>query len=183
MFSIQRSAIPPNSLLYAYTTHGTYADAYSTEIVGNTSLPEYISVFYTSPLFRLERLILGITISRPSTDSQASQLADGDIDSFAAWRVEGRREDEILLCDISGRTRSWLKVVPVEDGSRPRTRIYFGSAVVPARNLKSGKSSLGFVFWSLLGFHQIYSVMLLYSAKLRIKHTRRVTMQTKELCE
>lgn len=180
MFSIQRSAIPPNSLLHAYTTNRCYSDAYSTAIAGQISLTEFLFAFYTTPLFRLERLILSVTISKPSTDSQARQLADGDIDSFAAWRVEERRDREILLCDISDRTRSWLMVTPVENGNGFRTRLAFGSAVVPVQDPKTGKLSLGPVFLSLLGFHQVYSVLLLYSAKLKLKHTSRLNTQSKE---
>lgn len=180
MFSIRKSSIPPNSLLHAYTTSGTYADAYSTEVVGHISLSAFMFAFYTTPLFRLERFILSKTIAKPSTDSQARQLADGEIDSFAAWRVEARGEAEILLCDISGRTRSWFLVVPVGDGDVSRTRLFFGSAVVPVRNPKTGQLSLGLVFQSLLRFHQMYSVLLLYSAKLRIKHGRHMTKRTRE---
>ena len=125
MFSIQKSLIPHESLLSAYETNGAYADAYSTEVVSQISLPKYVFVFYTTLLFKLERFILAMTISRPSTDSLARQLADGGTDKFAAWTVEGRHENEILLCGISGRTRSWLMVVPSGDGETPRTRLYF----------------------------------------------------------
>lgn len=180
MFSIQKSSIPPNFLLNAYTTSDTYADAYSTEVVRHLSLPEFMFAFYTTPLFRLERFILSKTIAKPSTDSQARQLADGEIDSFAAWRVELRHETEILLCDISGRTRSWFRVDPFDDGTGSRTRLYFGSAVVPVRNPKTGKLSLGLVFQSLLKFHQVYSVLLLYFAKLRIEQSSRMKTRTKE---
>lgn len=175
MFSIHKSPIPSSSLLNTYTTSGTYADAYSTESIEQISLPEFMFAFYTTSLFRLERFILSRTIAKPSTDSQARQLADGQTESFAAWQVEGRRQDEILLCDISGRTRSWLMVDHVVDDSGFGTRLYFGSAVVPVRNPKTGTSSLGLVFQSLLGFHRLYSVLLLFSAKLRIKQISRVT--------
>ena len=54
-----------------------------------------------------------------------------DIEKFAAWHVENRSENEILMCDFRGRTRSWLMVAPVSTVSDARTRLYFGSAVVP----------------------------------------------------
>jgi hypothetical protein len=177
MFSIHKSPIPPSSLLNTYTSSGTYTDAYSTESIEQISLPAFIFAFYTTPLFGLERFILSKTIAKPSTDSQARQLADGQTASFAAWQVEGRREDEILLCDISGRTRSWLMVIPIVHDRVVGTRLYFGSAVVPVKSVKTGKPSLGPVFAGLLRFHQMYSVLLLYSAKLRIKQISRVKMR------
>lgn len=180
MFLVQKSPIPSNSLLNAYTTNEAYADAYSIEMVEQISLPEYIFLFYTTALFKLERFILRMTIAKSSTDSEARQLADGDIDSFAAWRVESRRDDEILLYDISGRTRSWLMLVPIDDGNGSRTRLYFGSAVVPVPNPKTGSLSLGGVFRSLMPFHRMYSVLLLYLTELRIRRGRRRTRQTKE---
>ena len=110
-----------------------------------------------------------LTVLKPSTDVQASQLANGLSDKFAAWHVENRSKNEILMCDLRGRTRSWLMVIPVDTVGETRTRLYFGSAVVPTRNPKTREPSLGFIFQALLGFHKAYSVLLLYSAKSRIK--------------
>ncbi|MBI2332593.1 MAG: hypothetical protein HYU84_10625 [Chloroflexi bacterium] len=141
---------------------GAYTDSYLTEIPARVSFPEYIFAFYTTPLFKLERLILKLLVRKPSTDMQARELADGVRDQFAAWTVEDRSEDQILMCDFAGSTRSWLMAVPAGDDG---TRLYFGSAVVPHRMSKDGKPSLGFFFQALLGFHKVYSILLLYSAK------------------
>jgi hypothetical protein len=154
-------------MLNKYLMNGAYADCYLTEIPRPVPFPEFILAFYTTPLFKLERLILKLTVSKPSTDREAGQLADGARERFAAWHVEGRDENELLMCDFLRRTRSWFMVVPV-NGSR--TQLYFGSAVSSREDPKTGKLSLGFVFQALLGFHQIYSVLLLYSAKSRIKN-------------
>jgi hypothetical protein len=167
MLSIEKCAIPPDALLNKYSINGSYVDCYCTDIPNQISFPEFILVFYTTPLFKLERFILKYAASKPSTDIQAKQLADGGSKEFAAWYVEGRADNQLLMCDFSERTRSWLMIAPGNDGS---TRLYFGSGVVPVRDLKTGKSSMGFVFQALLGFHQIYSMLLLYSAKLRIKN-------------
>jgi len=169
MFSIERCAIPANVLLARYLTDETYIDCYTTEISGQISFAEFVFAFYTTALFKLERFILKWTVSKPSTDIQARQLADGDIEKFAAWRVESRGENELLMCDFSGRTRSWLMVIPANTNNGTRTRLYFGSVVVPVRNSKTGKLSLGFGVQALLGFHKIYSMLLLNSAKSRIK--------------
>ena len=48
------------------------------------------------------------------------------------------------------------------------TRLYFGSAVVPAR-AKDGRASLGAGFHSLLGFHRLYSHALLRAARSRLE--------------
>ena len=170
MFSIEKCPVPADTLLHKYTRNGSYTDCYSTEVLTQIFFPEYIFAFYTTPLFNLERLILRLTVSKPSTDLQAWQLADGVSDRFAAWYVEGRGENEILMCDFQGRTRSWLMATSVSTVRGVRTRLYFGSAVVPIQNSKTGKLSLGFGVQALLGFHKVYSVLLLYSAKSHIKN-------------
>ncbi len=168
MFSIEKCVVPTNTLLAKYLVDGTYTDCYTTEIPGPISFREFVFTFYTTLLFKLERFILKWTVSKPSTDAQARQLAEGEIERFAAWHLEGRSENEILMCDFQRRTRSWLMVAPMSTISGTRTRLYFGSAVVPIRNSKTGELSLGFGFQALLGFHRIYSILLLYSARSRI---------------
>jgi hypothetical protein len=168
MLSIEKRSVPTNTLLEKYSMNGAYTDCFSTEIPERVSFTEFIFAFYTTSLFKLERLILQLAVSKPSSDAQARQLADGIIEKFAAWRVENRSENEILLCDFRGRTRSWLMVVPVSTVSNHRTRLYFGSAIVPVQDSKTGKLSLGFGYQALLGFHRIYSVLLLYFAKSHI---------------
>ena len=172
MLAIEKCRVPANTMLNTYSIPGAYVDCYTTEVPGQIPFSEFIFAFYTTLLFKLERLILKLTVSRPSTDVQARQLANGDIEKFAAWHVENRSENEILLCDLMGRTRSWLMVIPANTHSAPQTRLYFGSAVVPVQNSKTGTPSLGFGFQALLGFHRIYSVLLLYSAKRRIHHQK-----------
>ena len=95
--------------------------------------------------------------------------------TFAAWHVEKRSENQLLLSDLYGRTRSWLMVAPVETEKGAGTRLYFGSAVIPVQNSRTGKSTLGLRFRALLGFHKIYSEVLLSAAKqkLRAESTRR----------
>jgi hypothetical protein len=164
-----KCALPDDALLARYTKTDAYTDCYSTEISGTVSFVEYVTAFYTTCLFKLERVILQCAIAKPSTDAETSLLAEGETDTFAAWYVEARGENEILLCDFRNRTRSWLMVSPLLDDSGARTRLYFGSAVVPVRDRHFGKSSLGWSFGALAMFHRAYSVALLYSAKSRLK--------------
>jgi hypothetical protein len=162
---IQKSPLPAGALLNKFNAiAGAYTDCYFTEIPAQAAFAEYVFAFYTTPLFKLERLILKLLVRKPSTNEQARELAYGICDSFAAWTVEDRGENQLMMCDFVERTRSWLMVVPAENG----TRLYFGSAVVPVQDRKTGKPSLGFLFRALLGFHKIYSVLLLYSAGLKL---------------
>jgi hypothetical protein len=174
MPSIHQCELPHGALLEKYQSRGAYADCYVTQVARPVSQAEYVQAFYATPLFRLERRLLAWFVSKPSTDAQASQLASGTLDSFAAWSVEERREDQLLMCDFQGRTRSWLMVAPVEGQNSGGTRLYFGSAVVPARAPRAGArtSDLGWSFRLLLGFHKLYSRALLASAKARLMRQR-----------
>jgi len=173
MFSIESCSIPEKALLNDYFREGTYTDCYVTEI--NTAVPfaQFVTAFYTTPLFRLERFILKIAVSRPSTDAQAKQLAAGSIDAFAAWNVEARGKNQLLMCDFHRRTRSWLMVAPASGTNGTATRLLFGSAAVPEKHSATGQAMLGFGFKALLGFHKIYSVILLYATKLRLESKHR----------
>ncbi|MGH8766517.1 MAG: hypothetical protein ACRET8_12450 [Burkholderiales bacterium] len=136
----------------------------STDTALSASLAQYVEAFYTTAAFKLERTILKWVLSMPSTDAQAAALAAGTGDSFAAWRVERRAEDQLLLCPVDKRTRSWLMLAPMPTG----TRLYFGSAVVP----KAGGASLGATYRALLGFHRPYSKILLHAARSRLEARR-----------
>ncbi len=174
MPSIQRCELPYGALLSKYQNGGAYADCYTTEIAQHVSQAEYVQAFYITPLFKVERRLLARLVSKPSTDAQAGQLASGTLDSFAAWSVEERRENQLLMCALHGRTRSWLMAVPAEGERSGGTRLYFGSAVVPARAARAGAQTpgLGLTFRLLLGFHKLYSRALLFSAKSRLMRQR-----------
>ncbi|HET9483682.1 MAG TPA: hypothetical protein VFO79_06985, partial [Xanthomonadales bacterium] len=101
--------------------------------------------------------------------AQAAALASGRADAFAAWSVEGRTDDQLLLCDLHGRTRSWLMSAPLDGG----TRLYFGSAVVPVAG-RDGRATLGTGYRALLGFHRIYSRVLLRSARARLERSEAI---------
>jgi len=170
MSTIQPAPIPPHALLHKYASLlAAYTDCYTTALPVPISFADYLFAFYTTPLFKLERLILGLSVRKPSTDAEARALANGLRASFAAWTVEARAEDQILMCDVSGRTRSWLLAVPEERG----TRLYFGSAVVPVTNPRTSQASLGPIFNALLGFHKLYSISLLWAASLRLRRLQR----------
>lgn len=170
MSTINASPLPDSALLARYQRDGAYADCYASDLGFAATHAQFVTAFYTTWLFKLERLILKWTLSRPSSDAQAAELAAGLIDEFAAWRVEARAPDQLLLTDIHGRTRSWLMVTLLESGGG--TRLYFGSAVVPRPHPRSGKPALGFGFRALLGFHRLYSVALLSAARAQLRAAR-----------
>ena len=169
------SKLPPHTLLTKYADSGAYTDCFITEIARTVSHAEFVEAFYTGGLFKVERFLLRVFISRPSTDLQARQLAAGELSEFAAWRVEARAVDQLLMCAIDGRTRSWLMVSAAEVPGR--ARLYFGSALLPkptsmdspqSSAQSNSKPSLGFVFKALLGFHNWYSRALLSAAAVRL---------------
>ena len=168
MSSIQVCALPEHALLAKYARGGAYTDCYETEVSGTVPHAQYVEAFYTGALFNLERVLLAWFACRPSTDAQAKELASGALETFAAWRVEERSANQLLMCDLSGRTRSWLMVAPAGSGNSAFTRLYFGSAVVPVVHKQSGQARLGFTFKALLGFHKLYSRALLSAARSRL---------------
>jgi hypothetical protein len=172
MPAIQTGELPQGALLDPYRRQGAYTDCYFMEVPGTVSQPEYVEAFYTSPLFKLERLILALLVSRPSSDAQARQLAAGEATRFAAWNVEGHTANQLLLCDYTQRTRSWLMSIAMENAGPATTRLYFGSAVVPKTHAASGRPSFGLAFHALSGFHRLYSSALLRSAQSRLHRIR-----------
>ena len=172
MFSIHACSLPDGALLGAYGREGVYTDCYTTDISGAVSPAQYVTAFYTTWVFKLERLILKWAVSRPSTDTDAELLAEGTTDSFAAWRIERRGDNQLLMCDFRGRTRSWFMAAPLKSESGANTRLYFGSAVVPVEHPKTGKAELGWRFRALLGFHKMYSRVLLQAARSRLEARR-----------
>jgi len=168
MNSIQLSELPQTALLNKYKGQNAYTDCYSVVVPRAISHSEYVEAFYSTPLFRVERFILATLVSRPSTDIQAKQLVSGEVETFAAWSVEDRAENQLLLCDFLGRTRSWLMSDPSEQFNPASTRLYFGSAVVPKIEPKTSRASYCFAFHAMLGFHRLYSRALLRSAVSRL---------------
>ncbi|MET0202749.1 MAG: hypothetical protein ABW276_00420 [Casimicrobiaceae bacterium] len=165
MSRVHPCSLPADALLARYAGAG-YVDCYTAEVRRDVSHAEYVEAFYTGSVFKLERLLLRLFLAKPSTDEEARQLAAGTLGEFSAWRVEGRAANQLLMRDIGGRTRSWFMSAREADGAA--TRLYFGSAVVPVRHPTTGKPNLGVVFNALLGFHKIYSSVLLGAARARL---------------
>ena len=159
-----QTTLPTSALLsrYAFEDNGTelphYTDCFVTSTSASVDLRTYVYAFYTTPLFRSERLVLRLLGMR-SRDEDITDVLDGRRSSFAAWTVEDRTDTELLMCDVNARTRSWFKVDPDATG----TRLYFGSAVTADGNELPGS------YRALLKLHRFYSRRLLMAAERSLR--------------
>jgi hypothetical protein len=158
---VSAQVLPAAALLGRYRDAGAYTDCFVATVPSHVDQALYVEAFYTSPLFKLERLVLALLVAKPSTDEEARRLATGEADRFAAWTVEARSPDQLLVCDYQGLTRSWLMTAASPDG----TVLHFGSAVSPQR---AGPGSVG-LFRALVGVHRFYARALLRSAVARLR--------------
>lgn len=155
---ISEADLPDGALLARYADRSDcFTDCYVADLGRDIEFGTYLCAFYSTWVFAPEKALLRLVLGRPARDFDILPVALGDKDRFAAWDVETRGTDEILLCDLSGGTRSWFKV----EGSR----VYFGSAVVPPEP----GVELGRLFKALLGFHKVYSRALLRAAVAKMR--------------
>ncbi len=170
MPTVLQMPLPEDALLRTYRGGKNperwdgYGDCFCVPIDRTVSLSELVVAFYTAPLFRIERLILRALAGSPSSDAEARQLVAGLRDSFAVWRLAARTETQLLMGDRYDRTRSWFRVTPQESGG---TLLQFGSAVA-ARHRANGSAAMSAPFGLLLGFHRMYSRMLLRSTRKQL---------------
>lgn len=153
MPAIRACPLPADSLLARHSRPGDHTDCYTVDVPGAVGLEAFVEAFYTSRGFLPERWVLTL-VGRGATRADARRLARAETDRFAAWRVEDRTDRELLLQDYLGRTRSWLAVEPLAAGG---TRLCFGSGI-----MWRGKGDG--LFRALLGFHAVYSRVLLWAA-------------------
>jgi hypothetical protein len=164
---VRTTALPTHSLLTRYVTQGGYTDCFVIDVPGEVSHARYVEAFYTTWLFKLERVVLKFLVAKPSTDLEARELAAGSREKFAAWSVEARAPEQLLARDFQGKTCSWLMTESGFEGGASATRLYFGSGIVP-RSVRNGERRLTFSFRALLPFHQFYSRSLLRAAASRV---------------
>ncbi len=166
MAQILKSALPKDALLQTYSGKpGHYTDCYFAELPGDIDLETFVRCFYQGRLFGIERFILNIALNKPSDAKQLDNMLAGKSEKFAAWTVENRTHDQLLMCDYQKRTRSWFMVQATSTG----TCLYFGSAVVPVDYLHKAEKVAPFVFHALMPFHKLYSRLLLSSAARRLQ--------------
>ena len=172
--TVEECDLPADALLSRYRADGpngdglTYTDCFRVYVDRTVGLEQFVFAFYTGRVFRLERWLLKVFGGLPSTDKSARAVANGTGEAFAAWTVADRTDTELLMCDVAGRTRSWFKVAPTAAGEGGSTRLMFGSAVVPKTDPRTGRKTMGSGFRALLGFHRVYSRVLLSAARSRL---------------
>ena len=171
---IRAREIPGNGLLskYCYAPYPNggraYTDCFEIAVDGQRSLAEFVTGFYCSWLFKLERLVIRLLAGKPSTDNDVLQLAAGSVQTFAVWTLEERTPTQLLLCDDHGRTRSWLMVEPGSRNGQAHTMLRFGSAVTPETDAATNKTQLSMGFRLLLPVHRVYSRLLLGAGRSRL---------------
>jgi hypothetical protein len=90
MFPIRACPLPDGARLSIYRASDACTNCVAADVAGTISQEQFVSAFYTTFVFKLERAILKWAMSKLSSDAQVQQLAAGSIDEFAAWHVEGR---------------------------------------------------------------------------------------------
>ncbi len=172
MTHISEGDAPENALTAKDGERGAHTDCFYVDLPWNVTLEQFISAFYTTSLFKIERAILSVTVRKPSTDEGALLLAQNKTQSFAAWSVEGRTLNQILLRDYMGKTKSWLMVEAISINATPATRLYFGSVIVPKKVSEDGRIFIGTIFHLFGGFHKVYSRALLRAAYKKLESSR-----------
>ena len=165
---VTATPVPIDTSLHRLRLAGHFTDCFTTVIPTAVALPQFIEAFYTTPLFKAERLVLRLLLRQRTTDRQAHELANGTRTTFAVWRVAERTTDEILLSDESGRTSSWLMIREEASGPIRATCLLFGSAIKPTAQSASGTPQLSPMFRAILGLHTVYSIKLLQAAARRL---------------
>jgi len=58
MLSIEPCVLPDEALLGEHARSGAYTDCFRTEVTGTATQAQFVEAFYTTPAFKLERIIL-----------------------------------------------------------------------------------------------------------------------------
>lgn len=164
--TVNVAPLPPGALLQEFVDSGEYTDCFDACVDGTVEFPLYVESFYTTWLFKAERLVLRLA-SLPSTDAEARQVARGERQAFAAWNEHARADNQLVMMDVRGQTCSWFMVSPDAAGSR----LYFGSAVMRKKVTPNGRE-LKWSYRVLMGLHRFYSRALLSAARSRIINKR-----------
>jgi hypothetical protein len=137
-----------------------YHDCFRICVRGRVPLQQFVVAFYTSWLFRFERAVPRILLAIPSSDADVYALAQGTHDTFAAWYVGGAHTDRATHVRSLRAHALMFLVGPDGDGG---TELCFGSAVVGQRRA-NGSFVMSPLSRALLGFHELYSQLLLQAA-------------------
>ena len=164
MTRITAPPLPPQSLLARKRGPECYRDAFRASVAGEVSLGELVTAFFSSRAFLAERMALHL-IGRGADHADIAALAAGRTERFAAWQMEAREENELLMHDFLDQTCCWLAVStrgpdgaldgPLPVPERGRTFIWFGTGV---------REVGGPIMRNLQGAHRFYARQLLAGA-------------------
>jgi hypothetical protein len=168
MTQVTASELPPESLLARLRGPECYRDAFRASVAGDVSLGELITAFFSSRVFLTERMALHL-IGRGAGHRDIAALAAGRTERFAAWEVEAREENELLMHDFLDKTCCWLAVssrredaaldAPLPVPETGRAYIWFGTAV---------REFEGPIVSRLRDAHRWYARLLLEAAARRL---------------
>lgn len=89
--SVKIGQIPETGLLKPYSVRpGCHTGCFFVDVPGRVELSHYVSVFFTTPVFKLERKVLSVLAASPSDHQDVVDLASGAGDRLSMWRVEAR---------------------------------------------------------------------------------------------
>lgn len=161
--SVNEVPLPDGALLQEFADRGDYTDCFVARTGSEVTFPAYVEAFYTTRLFKLERLILKWLFSRPSSDDEAGRLARGEMHAFAAWDEYDRTDNQLIMMDFRQQTCSWFMLQPGDS----ENHLYFGSAVM-RRGRGTAGNRMPRAYRSLMGLHRLYSRALLHAAAGRV---------------
>lgn len=165
MSRIDHIPLPTDAFLARFQSQkGAHTDCYAIAVPRQVDLNSFVATFFDTWVFRLERKLLGLFARKHSTQEDVKALASGASETLALWRLVERNEDQILLAVGNGPIRSWLMREETDVG----TKLYFGSALLAATQDRRGHPSIGFFAKALMGFHQLYSRILLSAAARKL---------------
>ncbi|MEY3136794.1 MAG: hypothetical protein RL580_526, partial [Pseudomonadota bacterium] len=67
--------VPADTLLHQLRQAGYFTDCFTTVVPRAVTLPQFVEAFFTTPLFKAERLVLRLLLRQRTTDRQAYELA------------------------------------------------------------------------------------------------------------
>ena len=134
------AALPPpeTSLLAQRRGEDWYRDAFRACVPGHVTLGTFVTEFFAGPAFLPERMALHL-IGRGAGAAEIAALAEGTATRFAAWEMEAREADQLLMHDFLDRTCCWLAVshegdasdlgAPHNAGEREQRFLWFGTGL------------------------------------------------------
>ncbi|KAA0175468.1 hypothetical protein FNF27_03168 [Cafeteria roenbergensis] len=142
-------------------------DCFRLDVPGHVPIERFVHAFFTSWLFKLERLVLPVA----TTDSLAKDFAYSRVNEFAIWTAKERTDSELLATwaeehsPATGAT--WMRVVHgKDDDGKPKTCLEFGSAIATG-DMPYQKAVMAVA----MPLHLAYSGLLLGAAAGNIDRT------------